>query len=68
MSSPDEPSAIKKYANRRLYDTRTATYVTQEDLVAMVKTGHDSTVRDATSGEDITRSVLALASPTTTEH
>jgi polyhydroxyalkanoate synthesis repressor PhaR len=53
-----EPVTIKKYANRRLYNTGTSTYVTLEDLAAMVKTGEDFVVFDAKSGEDITRSVL----------
>jgi polyhydroxyalkanoate synthesis repressor PhaR len=54
-----EPVTIKKYANRRLYNTGTSTYVTLEDLAAMVKTGSDFVVFDAKTGEDITRSVLA---------
>jgi polyhydroxyalkanoate synthesis repressor PhaR len=54
-----EPVTIKKYANRRLYNTGTSTYVTLEDLAAMVKTGEDFVVYDAKTGEDITRSVLA---------
>jgi len=54
-----EPITIKKYANRRLYNTGTSTYVTLEDLAAMVKTGEDFIVYDAKTGEDITRSVLA---------
>ena len=54
-----EPVTIKKYANRRLYNTGTSTYVTLEDLAAMVKGGEDFVVYDAKSGEDITRSVLA---------
>jgi polyhydroxyalkanoate synthesis repressor PhaR len=60
----DQPSAaagavvIKKYANRRLYNTATSTYVTLEDLSEMVKKGTDFVVFDAKSGEDITRSVL----------
>jgi polyhydroxyalkanoate synthesis repressor PhaR len=54
-----EPITIKKYANRRLYNTGTSTYVTLEDLATMVKTGEDFVVFDAKSGEDITRSVLA---------
>jgi polyhydroxyalkanoate synthesis repressor PhaR len=54
-----EPVTIKKYANRRLYNTGTSTYVTLEDLATMVKTGDDFVVYDAKSGEDITRSVLA---------
>jgi len=49
---------IKKYANRRLYNTGTSTYVTLEDLAAMVKNGEDFVVYDAKTGEDITRSVL----------
>ena len=54
-----EPVTIKKYANRRLYNTGTSTYVTLEDLAAMVKSGEDFVVYDAKTGEDITRSVLA---------
>jgi polyhydroxyalkanoate synthesis repressor PhaR len=59
-SSPPskEPVIIKKYANRRLYNTGTSTYVTLEDLAAMVKVGEDFIVYDAKTGEDITRSVL----------
>jgi polyhydroxyalkanoate synthesis repressor PhaR len=53
-----EPVTIKKYANRRLYNTGTSTYVTLEDLAAMVKNGEDFVVYDAKTGEDITRSVL----------
>jgi polyhydroxyalkanoate synthesis repressor PhaR len=58
MAKSDEPVVIKKYANRRLYNTGTSTYVTLEDLAGMVKTGEDFIVYDAKSGEDITRSVL----------
>src|SRR6201994_1402237 len=54
-----EPVTIKKYANRRLYNPGTSTYVTLEDLASMVKSGEDFVVYDAKSGEDITRSVLA---------
>ena len=56
--SGQEPITIKKYANRRLYNTATSTYVTLEDLADMVKQGDDFLVYDAKSGEDITRSVL----------
>jgi polyhydroxyalkanoate synthesis repressor PhaR len=49
---------IKKYANRRLYNTGTSTYVTLEDLAEMVKKGEDFTVQDAKSGDDITHPVL----------
>jgi len=59
MAKSDEPVTIKKYANRRLYNTGTSTYVTLEDLAAMVKAGEDFVVYDAKTGEDITRSVLA---------
>jgi polyhydroxyalkanoate synthesis repressor PhaR len=59
MAEDKEPVTIKKYANRRLYNTGTSTYVTLEDLATMVKDGEDFVVYDAKSGEDITRSVLA---------
>jgi polyhydroxyalkanoate synthesis repressor PhaR len=58
MSKGTEPVTIKKYANRRLYNTGTSTYVTLEDLAVMVKEGEDFVVFDAKTGEDITRSVL----------
>jgi polyhydroxyalkanoate synthesis repressor PhaR len=53
-----EPVVIKKYANRRLYNTDTSTYVTLDDLAAMVKGGRDFVVFDAKSGDDLTHSVL----------
>src|ERR1700742_3154862 len=59
MAKSDEPVIIKKYANRRLYNTGTSTYVTLEDLAVMVKSGEDFVVFDAKTSEDITRSVLA---------
>jgi polyhydroxyalkanoate synthesis repressor PhaR len=59
MTQEKEPVIIKKYANRRLYNTGTSTYVTLEDLASMVKNGEDFVVYDAKTGEDITRSVLA---------
>ncbi len=49
---------IKKYANRRLYNTATSAYVTLEDLAQMVRAGQDFTVHDAKSGEDLTRQIL----------
>jgi polyhydroxyalkanoate synthesis repressor PhaR len=58
MAKSDEPVTIKKYANRRLYNTGTSTYVTLEDLAGMVKGGEDFVVYDAKTQEDITRSVL----------
>src|SRR5947199_9817067 len=59
MTKSQTPTTIKKYANRRLYNTGTSTYVTLEDLAAMVKEGEDFLVYDAKTGDDITRSVLA---------
>lgn len=59
MAEEKEPITIKKYANRRLYNTGTSTYVTLEDLAVMVKSGEDFVVFDAKTSEDITRSVLA---------
>lgn len=53
-----EPITIKKYANRRLYNTATSSYVTLDHLCQMVKEGVDFAVYDAKTGEDITRSVL----------
>jgi polyhydroxyalkanoate synthesis repressor PhaR len=52
------PVRIKKYANRRLYNTATSSYVTLDYLAQMVREGLDFTVEDAKTGEDITRSVL----------
>jgi polyhydroxyalkanoate synthesis repressor PhaR len=57
-TSSDAPVVIKKYANRRLYNTSTSSYVTLDDLSDMVKKGTDFSVYDAKTGEDITRSVL----------
>lgn len=54
----DGPTVIKKYANRRLYDTGRSSYVTLDDLCEMVQEEHDFIVVDAKSGKDITRSVL----------
>src|SRR5471030_274298 len=59
MAEEKEPITIKKYANRRLYNTGTSTYVTLEDLATMLKEGENFVVYDAKTGEDITRSVLA---------
>ena len=54
-----EPTVIKKYANRRLYDTGRSSYVTLDDLCEMTREGYEFVVYDAKTGEDITRSVLA---------
>lgn len=58
MPVKDDTVVIKKYANRRLYNTGTSTYVTLEDLAEMVKKGEEFTVQDAKSGDDITHPVL----------
>jgi polyhydroxyalkanoate synthesis repressor PhaR len=64
-SSGDEDSGaasgqriLKKYPNRRLYDTRTSSYITLADVKTMVLDGEDFIVRDAKTGEDLTRSIL----------
>jgi len=56
--SQTSPITIKKYANRRLYNTATSSYVTLDHLCQMVKDGQEFVVYDAKSGDDITRSVL----------
>lgn len=55
---PPDSITIKKYANRRLYNTATSSYVTLEHLAEMVRNGEDFTVVDAKTGDDLTRSVL----------
>ncbi|MEM7569076.1 MAG: polyhydroxyalkanoate synthesis repressor PhaR, partial [Pseudomonadota bacterium] len=57
-TSADGPIIIKKYANRRLYNTETSSYVTLDYLAQMVKDERDFKVVDAKSGQDLTRSVL----------
>ncbi len=52
------PVVVKKYANRRLYNTESSSYITLDSLAEMVRNGRDFVVYDAKSGEDITRSVL----------
>lgn len=58
MTEKVAPVMIKKYANRRLYNTGTSTYVTLDDLAGMVKRNEEFTVQDAKTGEDITHAVL----------
>ena len=58
MAKNEGEIVIKKYANRRLYNTGTSTYVTLDDLAGMVKRGEEFSVQDAKTGEDITHSVL----------
>ena len=57
-ASGDEPVIIKKYANRRLYNTRSSSYITLEDLAAMTRKGIDFQVLDAKTGADITHAIL----------
>ena len=52
------PVVVKKYANRRLYNTESSSYITLDNLADMVRAGRDFVVYDARSGEDITRGVL----------
>lgn len=54
----DQPAVIKKYANRRLYDTETSAYITLEDLCERVKQERDFVVLDAKTGQDLTRQTL----------
>ena len=56
--SKSKPVIIKKYANRRLYNTETSSYVTLEDLGEMVRSERDFLVYDAKTGEDLTHTVL----------
>lgn len=59
MKNKNQPLIIKKYENRRLYNTLTSQYINQEQVAQLVRDGHDVSVIDAASGEDITRIVLA---------
>ncbi len=52
------PRVIKKYPNRRLYDTEISSYITLEDVRQLIVEGEQFEVRDARSGDDLTRSVL----------
>ena len=52
------PRVLKKYPNRRLYDTHTSSYITLADVKKMVLTGQAFVVRDAKTGDDLTRSIL----------
>ncbi|MBB5373723.1 polyhydroxyalkanoate synthesis repressor PhaR [Acidocella aromatica] len=56
--SKTQPVVVKKYANRRLYNTESSSYITLDNLAEMVRKDRDFVVYDAKSGEDITRSVL----------
>ena len=52
------PVVVKKYANRRLYNTESSSYITLDNLADMVRAGRDFVVYDAKTGDDITRGVL----------
>jgi polyhydroxyalkanoate synthesis repressor PhaR len=56
--SASDKVTIKKYANRRLYDTESSAYITLDKLAAMIRDGRDFEVIDAKSGEDITHQIL----------
>lgn len=58
MAKPANKVTIKKYANRRLYDTESSSYITLDRLAAMIREGRDFEVVDAKTGEDITHQVL----------
>ena len=58
MAKSTGKATIKKYANRRLYDTESSAYITLDRLAAMVREGREFEVVDAKTGEDITRQVL----------
>lgn len=53
-----EPRLIKKYANRRLYDTATSSHITLDGIHGLITAGHDVKIIDDTTGEDISRSIL----------
>ena len=56
---PRKPVIIKKYENRRLYDTMNSRYINQDEIARLIREGHEVQVLDAASGEDLTRMVLA---------
>jgi polyhydroxyalkanoate synthesis repressor PhaR len=58
QSAPKGLRILKKYPNRRLYDTQTSSYITLADVKKMVLEAQDFEVRDAKTGEDLTRSIL----------
>jgi polyhydroxyalkanoate synthesis repressor PhaR len=59
MTANREPHLIKKYANRKLYDTRTSRYVTLDGIAELVRGGHDIRVVDRDTGQDITQVILS---------
>lgn len=61
QQSADDRVIIKRYGNRRLYNTETGTYVTYQDLIAIIRKGNDIQVIDSTTKADVTKSVLMQA-------
>ncbi len=61
QSVNDNTVVIKRYGNRRLYNTETGAYVTYHDLIAIIRAGHDIQVIDSTSQADVTKAVLMQA-------
>jgi len=59
MTSAPERHLIKKYANRKLYDTRTSSYITLEGIAGLVRDGHEIKVVDRDSGQDLTQVTLS---------
>ena len=59
MTPAPERHLIKKYANRKLYDTRTSSYITLEGIAALVRDGHDIKVVDRETGQDLTQVTLS---------
>ena len=53
-----DPLMLKKYSNRRLYDTRNSRYVTLEDVAKVIRSGEQVQIQDATTGEDVTAFIL----------
>ena len=60
-SGRPEPVVIKRYGNRRLYNTETSSYVTYRDLLGIIRAGHDIKVIDSSSKADVTKAVLMQA-------
>ncbi|MEM0976083.1 MAG: polyhydroxyalkanoate synthesis repressor PhaR [Pseudomonadota bacterium] len=58
MTDNAPPTIIKKYSNRRLYNTETSSYIVLTDVIALIEEGVDFRIEDAKTGEDLTRSVL----------
>lgn len=58
---PQDYVLIKRYGNRRLYNTETSSYVTYQDIIGIVRSGYDVRVIDSSSGEDVTKAVLIQA-------